>query len=193
LYVSYDDFLAMPKPENFRAFWVMRDPRDLIVSRYFSAKFSHEIMNAQQEEERQRLNAMSEEEGINYFIEAMPKRHKRLYGSMTSWMKSRDNANVLVCRFEDLIGARQMETFRKIFDHCRMGITPDQLAALLNKFSFQALAKGRSPGEEDKKSHFRKGIEGDWKNYFSEASKKYFKQVTGDLLVELGYERNNDW
>jgi len=41
---------------------------------------------------------------------------------------------------------------------------------------------------------FRKGIVGDWKNYISSRkSKAFIKERYGDLLIDLGYEKNNDW
>ena len=47
---------------------------------------------------------------------------------------------------------------------------------------------------QPKKSHtFRLGKTGGWKEYFTEEHKKLFKDVAGDLLVRLGYEKNDDW
>jgi hypothetical protein len=40
---------------------------------------------------------------------------------------------------------------------------------------------------------FQEGVAGDWKNAFTEQAKQDFKAVAGDLLIELGYERDNDW
>ena len=37
LYMPYDGFAALTKPEPWRAFFVMRDPRDVVVSWYFSS------------------------------------------------------------------------------------------------------------------------------------------------------------
>ncbi|EGC29470.1 hypothetical protein DICPUDRAFT_42846 [Dictyostelium purpureum] len=47
--------------------------------------------------------------------------------------------------------------------------------------------------KSDKNKFFRKGEIGDWKNYFTENNKKWFKEETGNLLIELGYELSNDW
>jgi hypothetical protein len=40
---------------------------------------------------------------------------------------------------------------------------------------------------------FRSGKTGEWKKHFTEEHKKIFKDVAGDLLIKLGYEKNNDW
>jgi Sulfotransferase family len=59
--------------------------------------------------------------------------------------------------------------------------------------SFEKLSKGRKRGEEDPTSFFRKGVAGDWRNVFTEEDKQTFKEEAGDLLIELGYERDRDW
>ena len=63
---------------------------------------------------------------------------------------------------------------------------------LLHRASFRATT-GREPGQEDRSSFNRKGIQGDWHNYFTDDDKKIFKELTGDMLIRLGYEKDNDW
>jgi len=47
---------------------------------------------------------------------------------------------------------------------------------------------------QPKKSHtFRAGKTGGWREFFTEEHKRLFKDVAGDLLVRLRYEKNNDW
>jgi sulfotransferase 6B1 len=40
---------------------------------------------------------------------------------------------------------------------------------------------------------FRKGQIGDWRNHFAPAHTRAFKAVAGQLLIDLGYERDLDW
>lgn len=58
--------------------------------------------------------------------------------------------------------------------------------------SFERLSKGRSRGQEDPSSFFRKGVVGEWSNVFTEEDKVIFEREAGDLLVGLGYERRGD-
>ena len=37
------------------------------------------------------------------------------------------------------------------------------------------------------------GVVGEWKNYFRKKEKDYFKQIAGDMLIDLGYEKSFDW
>ena len=39
----------------------------------------------------------------------------------------------------------------------------------------------------------RKGISGDWRNHFGPDHVRAFKEVAGDMLIRLGYERDLDW
>ena len=39
----------------------------------------------------------------------------------------------------------------------------------------------------------RKGVSGDWKNYFNHKHKELFKEIAGDSLIKLNYEGSNDW
>ena len=39
----------------------------------------------------------------------------------------------------------------------------------------------------------RKGIVGDWKNYFSREAGEVFDRHCGDVMVRLGYEADRDW
>jgi hypothetical protein len=40
---------------------------------------------------------------------------------------------------------------------------------------------------------FRKGIAGDWKNYFTPELKETYKESIGKFLIEFGYERDLSW
>jgi hypothetical protein len=62
----------------------------------------------------------------------------------------------------------------------------------VEKNSFQSRAKNRKPGEEDQGSFFRKGISGDWKNYFTPRDKRIFYDEAGDTLESLGYEADGE-
>lgn len=39
----------------------------------------------------------------------------------------------------------------------------------------------------------RKGVVGDWSNYFTDDARRWFTEEAGETLIELGYEQNHDW
>ena len=75
-----------------------------------------------------------------------------------------------------------------------LGLPADEALVddLIHRSSFKALT-GRKRGEESRGRFLRKGVSGDWKNHFSDEDKAVFKEVAGDLLIELGYEQDMDW
>jgi hypothetical protein len=40
---------------------------------------------------------------------------------------------------------------------------------------------------------FRSGKAGGWRSQFNPQHKMIFKEISGDLLIRLGYEKDNDW
>jgi len=59
--------------------------------------------------------------------------------------------------------------------------------------TFDAMA-GRSAGDDDSPTaKARKGIAGDWRNYFTRSDAKLFLKLAGKQLIQAGYEANDDW
>ncbi len=52
---------------------------------------------------------------------------------------------------------------------------------------------GRLPGQSQPLSKDRKGISGDWRNYFTRTDAVRFQQLTGNWLQQLQYEADTQW
>lgn len=184
LYTSFEAYMAIPKPEQYKTFFVMRDPRDIVVSWYFSTKYSHAPMKRILEL-REILNSMPIQDGILYSIDALGR--SGLFRALESWASAMESSqDVLVIRFEDITGPDQRLFFEKLLSHCDICMPDDVLDQLLEDYSFEKLS-GRRQGQEDTQAHFRKGISGDWKNYFDDVITAKFREVTEDLVTKLGY------
>jgi len=180
------NFQTLKKPT--RVFFVIRDFRDTLVSLYFSLKISHTPVSDTVTESRLKLNEFqSHEDGLIYLLE----RGRSIANIQRTWMQPDFPQSMLLIRYEDLI-ANQIEEFQKIIDHCQISIPRAKLAEIVRNNSFETQA-GRSPGEEDIHSHYRKGISGDWKNYFTDKVKEQFKQKFSTILIETGYEKDLAW
>jgi hypothetical protein len=185
IYIDLPGFQQLPKPEQFRAFFVPRDPRDVVVSWYFSVKLSHKVMGLIGEV-REKLQALSEEEGLNHVIEFVASRG--LFAALRSWQQGvASDPHSRIFRYEDLTDENQFATWKQLLAHCDIAMPDDVLREVLKEYSFSALTKGRERGAEDVKAHLRKGVHGDWKNHFTPAVEKKFRHVTGGLAEELGY------
>jgi sulfotransferase 6B1 len=166
-------------------YFIYRDPRDLLVSQVFFA------------------TDMYEEHGMHDHYNSLPDFGARLkvaitgidrdgltmvsvkqrYEGVFQWLAT---PGVLCIRFEDLVDQRDATLNAMLDEVEKTGYkiqTPREQAAAI-------LVEAIQP----KKSHtFREGKTGGWKQYFTDEHKKLFKDVAGDLLVRLGYEKTNDW
>jgi len=166
-------------------YFIYRDPRDMLVSQVFFA------------------TDMYEEHGMHEYYKSLPDFNARLkvaitgtdqdglhmvsvkkrYEGVFQWLEQKD---VMCIRFEDLINNRDATLNAMLDEVEKTGYkipTPREKA-------LSVLIEAIQP----KKSHtFRSGKTGDWREHFTEENKKLFKDVAGDLLVQLGYEKNNDW
>lgn len=88
---------------------------------------------------------------------------------------------------------RPHEALGELFGFLQVDTSPEVIEKMVEENTFEKLSKGRSSGEESSGAFFRKGISGDWKGVFNERDKRVFKEEAGDLLVELGYEKDLDW
>jgi len=90
-------------------------------------------------------------------------------------------------RYEDLVA----DTAAVLADLCRL-LTVDArdsvVARCRDAAAFVKLSGGRSPGEENRNTFFRKGVPGDWRNHLSAEGIASFQDRAGESLARLGYE-----
>jgi hypothetical protein len=79
-------------------------------------------------------------------------------------------------------------------------MAPDtaRIAEAVEYYTFANVTKrkfgqARKSGEEDPNSMQRKGISGDWVNHFDLAAMQMIDEALGDVIVELGYEKDRNW
>lgn len=188
LYLRYTDFNKLQKPEIYKAIYIARDPRDLIISNYFSLKYSHDPYHPYILKMREKLNSMSQDDGITEIINSLTAGTKK---TLEGWF-TQNSDNIKLILFEDIFGERQFEVFYEVLKHCDINLSINKIKTLLEKYSFKNIS-GRKQGSEDVKHHYRKGTPGDWKIYFTEQQKDQFKKLSGDLLITCGYEKDNNW
>ena len=166
--------------------FVYRDPRDVIVSHVFYATQMH-AGHGMHRYYTEILSSM--EERINAAIQGVQEPGSELssirnkYAAYLNWL---DQPEVLCLRFEDLILARDTALGRLLdyLEQCgfKPGVPREQALQVLD----QAVMPRKS-------GTFRKGKPGNWREHFTQANKTHFKELTGDLLIRLGYEENNLW
>lgn len=92
------DYRQVETLGKLRGFHVVRDPRDICVSAYFSHKYSHEVRGwPAMQEHRERLESVSEEEGILLEIDWL----REHFDEMRSWPEQTNG--ILELKMENLM------------------------------------------------------------------------------------------
>ena len=172
LYIDHSTFSKIPKPKDYRAFFVTRDPRDILVSWYFSTKYSHGKDGYLNKFITDLAKIKGVEEGLLYSINALD--GFGLWRTIRSWQDSYNPQFEKIVRFEDLTGENQLEHWIELLIFLQLPVDHSKMASILSTYNFEYWSKGRKKGEEDQSSHMRKGISGDWKNYFTPKVEDYF-------------------
>lgn len=185
LYVNHDTFHEMPKPDAHRAFFILRDPRDCVVSWYHSARYSHNSANPILWL-REQLSTRSESDGYMFMIDWL--NEVGFFDAQRSWVAaSGANSDFRIYRYEDL-NRTPREFVEQLFDYLEVPMTAMARDELCERHAWKKLTGGRGKGQQDIKSHYRKAKIGDWRESFTVATLDHFKRVTGGLVADLGYD-----
>ena len=184
--------VAFSEWERFRrdgdkAIWVVRDPRDSMVSWAFSRAYSH-VTEPGIEIIRPALLSLDLR---NQLLIAM-----HVFFEMSSvfrsWAGRPRTESEFVTTYERLIGDEHGQ-FREMFEFLDWKIPEDASEEAITSLTFRSRSGGRSRGELDTFSHYRRGVAGDWRNYFDRALGKLFEQANPRLLIDLEYESTETW
>ena len=184
---------------NYKIIFLIRDPRDQLVSRvnyiYKKANFFSGLQHINFDDLLLSLIGSAQEKKINNILSNhIQCKYKptneyisninQFYNFFLPW---KNQKNCLLIKFEDLVGSKgngrkenQIETINKIANF--IGIEADE--AKVNKVT-KKLFGGTTT--------FAKGQIGSWKKNFNDNHKTAFKKVAGQLLIELGYEKDLNW
>ena len=185
IYIDFGNFKNIQKPKNYKAFFIMRDPRDIVISWYYSAKYSHRLMG-KLTEARKSLNSMSNQEGILYSINFLE--DFGLFEALRSWKEaSEQDPNILVLHYENMISDFSFQTFKNLFLHCDISLSDRLLQELLDNYSFARL-RNKETHKSEELRHYRKGKEGSWHEHFDKIVIDSFRDKTGDLIEHLNYQ-----
>ncbi|MDG2014355.1 MAG: sulfotransferase domain-containing protein [Pirellulaceae bacterium] len=97
----------------------------------------------------------------------------------------------LQVQYEKML-ADQAGVLQSIFKHLKVTSSPQIAKSCSEAVTFEKLT-GRPSGQAEQLAKTRKGISGDWRNYFTKQDAEKFQNSTGPWLQELGYETDDSW
>ncbi|MGB5832307.1 MAG: sulfotransferase domain-containing protein [Thiohalocapsa sp.] len=214
----------LPALGSFVGFHIIRDPRDILVSSYFSHRNSHPTENwPELAEHSARLQRLDQTSGLVADMEFCTELTTNGFSvrpltCMRDWDYERKDIHEL--KYEEVI-LDPYGSFLDIFQFLQL-LSDDEIGvhtlsshilrilrgrAIRNKSGpppllptwnilasvydnrFARKTAGRRPGDEDPMSHYRKGVSGDWENYFTPELTARFNHLFGDILSRLSYPR----
>lgn len=117
---------------------------------------------------------------------------------VTSWLNEWDEENFILVKYEDLLSNSENE-LKNVLNFLNEEYDDDIISNACKASSFKSMRQieseeGRPNQNNDKVDKFvRKGEAGYWDELFDDEAKEIFKNREGQVLVELGYEKNNQW
>lgn len=162
---------------GFKVIFLYRDPRDVLAS--------HVNMRKHVEGYRTGLPPfpdMSISEIFKWEIENYREQYTHL---LPEWVQT-EHDNLLKIRYEDLI-KDTVGSLEEISKFLGVDIEQSKLKQIAEDNDFKKRTK-RQKGEEDKSSHNRKGIIGDYVNQFSFEEQELLNNMLYDVLIKMGYK-----
>jgi len=187
------DAVARVTSPRFIPYFIFRDPRDVVVSHvfYVTEMESRHVHHAYYQslpdfDARLKVSILGRPDVDIEF----PNIAER-FAPYLDWL---NQPEVLTIHFEDLINDR-VQTLNRIIDHflARVLADPAVLRGALRSTRQLILDSLESAINPTKSPTFRSGKTGEWKKHFTDEHKSIFKHIAGDLLIRLGYEKDNDW
>lgn len=182
LYSVFGGFVrSIDNFEDYAVILTIRDPRDILVSDFFSIAYSHAAPGAKSNKQedflikRQRAREMN----IDEFVRAEADNLLSVYSVYTERLTSY-HPRVHVLKYEEMI--RDFETWlKKLLEGAELKIS-DQLRETL-----RAENQRLSPNREDKTKHLRKGKSGDYLEKLEKETINFLNVKFAKVLQQFGY------
>jgi len=159
--------------EKYKVLMVLRDPRDVLTSNYYSAKFSHPILNFKGQRQREKLHQTT----IDKFVRDKASFFKPIYQEYIQVLDQ--YPHIFFSRYEDIIGdfskwLEQLMDYLEIEDE-----------TLLQKLQTDLKSSGNK--KEDQYSHRRRVTPGDHKEKLQPETIAYLDKYFQEQLSFLNY------
>jgi len=172
-YVGFRSPMDFVSLEEFKTLIVLRDPRDVLTSRFFSVAFAHMPSDAKFIADRKRAQEM----GIDAFVLERIEEVRKPYETYVSKVIGRPN--VLHTRYEDMVTDFE-PWLEKVAAHVCPSPDKEVIARLIAESDFK-------PATEDKYSHKRSVQPGSYKSKLKPETIAAVEAAFADLLPALGY------
>jgi hypothetical protein len=163
---------------------LVRDGRDVIVSgaaQWLNLRIRRATSEEKPSFEQALKNHVILEEDFNMFVESWTDSARAALTARSLFK------NYLHLSYEKFVADPQIEA-KRLLQFIGANADSGTVRTCVEGSSFKQLSGGREPGEENPGHFFRKGVVGDWKNWFNDQQKQQFEAAAGPLMKEMGYK-----
>ncbi len=176
---------------------LVRDVRDVIVSYYFFSFFYAKEKNISLYNKMKSYMKFQDYESIE---DNLPSFIEKLFllkiYPRFNWQEFiisfYGKKNILWIKYEDLLSNTFDSMYSLLGKLDKNEVDKDKLMKIIEKYTFKRMVKNYQT-DDPKSSFLRKGIAGDWKNYFNRTSAEMIDFYAGEGLKLMGYEENRNW
>lgn len=186
-HLFYDpSYIPLLHSKNVVHYFIYRDLRDVVISEAYDIAFTHSwhklhkyFKLLRDMDERVAFSIHGTTDSFSY---SYPNIYQR-FQLYKEWITDK---NVFLVRFEDLLGEQQTKTVTQIVDF--------YLSRTSRKLDRIKIVENALEAIQSNQAHlFMQNKTSIWQQKLSSYQRQHFAEIAGNLLIELGYETNQNW
>ncbi len=176
LYGPSGGWINIPDIGKYLVLLLLRDPRDVLTSSYFSVAYSHELINRTIVNSRQQARQMTIDEFALQRMEPV----KKTYDTYCRELLSERKPNVLLMKYEDMV-SNFSDWLDRIAAHLELNGNPALIQMIKDQADFTV-------AEQNVYSHRRQVTPGDHKRKLKAETINILNDTLHPILEKLGYD-----
>lgn len=170
----------IPEIDQYRTIVMLRDPRDVLVSGYFSYSTSHAIPESTEKaKDFQQFRNRIKNLEIDDYVKEMCENTKWRMSQYMALKKATSSSCIL--RYEDMI-ADFPNWFDALLEHCQWETSDALKSQILSEAQ-----RTRNPRKEDVSNHRRQVTPGDYERKLKPETIEYLNEQLSEALSEFNY------
>ncbi len=180
--INLDGVALIPPALTDRSLYLLRDPRDVVVS----------LADHMGESIDESISRMSNEQSIITRNDVISQPISSWSLNVRSWMREMDKMSIFCLRYEDLL-KDPTHWFKKVLEFFQVDFDPWRFRRALDLTMFEALKQaedknGYQTKSEEQLRFFRKGIAGGWRDVLSSSQVQKIEADHGEVMKTVGYD-----
>jgi hypothetical protein len=171
---------------------LLRDPRDAYNSFYF---FENYYSSTPVKKKLFQYNEKdNDQENMYRYLRVKllrPEKSTPGFSYKAFWETVKKESGVHFVRYENL-RENPFSELKKMLDYLEVNKSDASITKAIENQSILKM-QAREKVKDERQRFARKGIVGDWKSNFNSNSKDLTKSELGDILIEMGYEKDENW